>query len=112
MEIYQLPPTNFKRILSVFVIALVFSVPSIKPLQEVDTFYCNTKLLFLGGNLNTKLWKVKAGDHYRTIQDKDGNETEHKVKKIITHPDFGERLIPHDMKKKIYNAKYDIGKYL
>ena len=82
------------------------------PLQEVVSFCCNTKNLFLGGNLNTKLWKVKAGDHYRTIQDKDENETEHKVKKIIPHPNFGERLMPHEKKKIIYNAKYDIGKYL
>ena len=80
-------------------------------MQEVVFFCCNTKHLFSGGNLNPKLWKVKAGDHYRTIQDKDENETEHKVKKIIPHPDFGERLMSHDTKKKIYNAKYDIGKY-
>ena len=49
-------------------------------------------------------------DHYRTLYYNDKNETEHEVKKIIPHPNFGERLMPHDTKGKIFNAKYDIGK--
>lgn len=62
------------------------------------------------GNLDTRLWRVRAGDHYRTLYYNDKNETEHEVKKIIPHPNFGERLMPHDTKGKIFNAKYDIGK--
>ena len=47
---------------------------------------------------------------YRTLYYNDKNETENEVKKIIPHLNFGERLMAHDTKGKIFNAKYDIGK--